>query len=307
MSGVVYSQPDGGWGDGGGFESCSDLDAEMCEMAPFCELTDEGCVESDGGWGFGDCGNGSFEWGFGDWSWEEGGFMLGDINIDQFINVTDIINQVNIIIEEIVPNDYESWAANMNIDEFIDILDVVSLVNGILGNRIISEFPIAELDENGLKIDGDIGGIQFNGDLQLDVSGNDIIVSANGITIIYNLNGKLDTKVFELSSNYSDLIVSSSLGKEVEIIFANQFSLNGNYPNPFNPQTTISYSVNIDSDVKIAIYNLLGEKVANLVDEHHFNGEYSIVWNASNNPSGLYFVEMVSGNTVVTDKIMLMK
>ena len=121
------------------------------------------------------------------------------------------------------------------------------------------------------------------------------------------MNGILDTKVFELSSNYSDLIVSSSLGKEVEIIFANQFSLNGNYPNPFNPQTTISYSVNIDSDVKIAIYNLLGEKVANLVDEHHFIGEYSNVWNASNNPSGLYFVEMVSGNTVVTDKIMLMK
>ena len=46
MSGFVYSQP-----DGGGFESCSDLDAEMCEIAPFCELTDEGCVESDGGWG----------------------------------------------------------------------------------------------------------------------------------------------------------------------------------------------------------------------------------------------------------------
>ena len=109
------------------------------------------------------------------------------------------------------------------------------------------------------------------------------------------------------NSNYSDLIVFSSLGKEVEISFANQFSLNGNYPNPFNPQTTISYSVNIDSDVKIEIYNLLGEKVANLIDEHHFNGEYSVVWNASNNPSGLYFVEMVSGKKVVIYKIMLMK
>ena len=52
---------------------------------------------------------------------------------------------------------------------------------------------------------------------------------------------------------------------------------------------------------------LPGEKIANLVGEHHFNGEYSIIQNASNKPSGLYFVEMVSGNTVVTDKIMLMK
>ena len=48
MSGFIYSQPGGGWigNDSTGtiFTSCSDLDAEMCKMAPFCELTDEGCV-----------------------------------------------------------------------------------------------------------------------------------------------------------------------------------------------------------------------------------------------------------------------
>ena len=74
MSEFVYSQPGGGWigtdSTGTIFTFCSDLDAEMCEIAPFCEFTEEGCVESDGGWGFGDCGNGFFEWGFGDWNWE---------------------------------------------------------------------------------------------------------------------------------------------------------------------------------------------------------------------------------------------
>ncbi|MBC8196309.1 MAG: T9SS type A sorting domain-containing protein, partial [Candidatus Marinimicrobia bacterium] len=228
--------------------------------------------------------------------------LPGDANQDELVNVQDIILAVNLILS----GQYSEYA-DVNLDGLVNVTDIISIVNIILGNLSINTPAKANLNKNILTLNGDVGGIQFNGELLSNVFGDDIVNSANGKTVIYNLNGKLDTDVFELTSNYSDVIVASSMGKEVEVTFANQFSLNGNYPNPFNPQTTISYTVNLDSDVSIAIYNLLGEKVANLVNEHHFSGDYSVEWNASNNPSGLYVVEMVSGNKVITNKIMLMK
>ncbi len=228
--------------------------------------------------------------------------LPGDANQDDLVNVQDIILTVNLILS----GEYSEYA-DVNLDGLVNVTDIISIVNIILGNLTINTPAEANLNNNILTLNGDIGGIQFKGELISEVKGNDINVSSNGKTVIYNLNGKLETKSFELSDSFSELIVASSMGKEVEVTLASQFSLNGNYPNPFNPQTTISYTVNLDSDVSIAIYNLLGEKVANLVNEHHFSGDYSIEWNASNNPSGLYLVEMVSGNKVITNKIMLMK
>ena len=51
----------------------------------------------------------------------------------------------------------------------------------------------------------------------------------------------------------------------------------------------------------------MGEKVTELVNDYQFNGNHSVQWNAVNNPSGLYIVEMVAGNKVATDKLMLLK
>jgi FtsP/CotA-like multicopper oxidase with cupredoxin domain len=228
--------------------------------------------------------------------------LPGDANQDDLVNVQDIILAINMILS----GEYSEFA-DVNSDGLVNVADIVSIVNIILGNLAIDTPAEAKLNKNILTTIGDVGGIQFKGELLSDVFGDDIVVSANGITVIYNLNGNLDTEKFEVSEYSSDFVIASSMGKEVEVTLANQFSLNGNYPNPFNPQTTISYTVNIDSDVSIAIYNLLGERVANLINEHHFSGSYSIDWNASQNPSGLYLVEMVSDNKVITNKIMLMK
>ena len=86
-----------------------------------------------------------------------------------------------------------------------------------------------------------------------------------------------------------------------------------NYPNPFNPSITINFELSEKNFTNILVYNLLGEKIANLTDEYHFSGNYSVSWNADNNPSGVYLVEMVSVNNVVNKmareslKIMLVK
>ncbi|OGV10869.1 MAG: hypothetical protein A3J84_07710 [Ignavibacteria bacterium RIFOXYA2_FULL_37_17] len=80
-----------------------------------------------------------------------------------------------------------------------------------------------------------------------------------------------------------------------------------NYPNPFNPSTKIRYSIPQAAKVSIALYNVLGIKVASLVETEQPVGNYEIVLNGNNLASGVYFVRMNAGNYSVTKKIVLMK
>jgi len=85
-----------------------------------------------------------------------------------------------------------------------------------------------------------------------------------------------------------------------------------NYPNPFNPETTISYNMIEDGNVSIDIFNVKGQKVRTLINEHVTAGDHSLVWNGTNNneqkvSSGIYFYKMKSGNYSATKKMILMK
>jgi len=86
----------------------------------------------------------------------------------------------------------------------------------------------------------------------------------------------------------------------------------GNYPNPFNPTTSISYQLSADSWVTLKVYNTLGEEVATLVNEHQMPGTKSAVWNGTNeagNPvaSGIYIYRLSTGNIVTSEKMMFVK
>jgi endoglucanase len=72
------------------------------------------------------------------------------------------------------------------------------------------------------------------------------------------------------------------------------YELRQNYPNPFNPSTIISYSLPEEAKVKIEIYNLLGQKVAALVDGVEFAGNHSVTWNAHNFSGGIYFYRIIA-------------
>jgi beta-glucanase (GH16 family) len=75
-----------------------------------------------------------------------------------------------------------------------------------------------------------------------------------------------------------------------------QFELFQNYPNPFNPETIIAYSIPYDSHVNIILYNVLGEKVADLVNEVKQTGYHELLFNAANFPSGIYFYKIQARN-----------
>jgi len=83
--------------------------------------------------------------------------------------------------------------------------------------------------------------------------------------------------------------------------------LNDNYPNPFNPSTTISYALPFDGNVSITIFNILGQRVATLSDGWMPAGEHAVVWNASAMPSGVYFARMSAEGFHAIKKLHLVK
>ena len=85
------------------------------------------------------------------------------------------------------------------------------------------------------------------------------------------------------------------------------FSVDRAYPNPFNPTTTLSFAIPIDSEVSLSVYNMQGREVSTLIDGNMEAGYHSIVWDANSYASGVYFVKMMAGEYVSTQKLMLIK
>jgi hypothetical protein len=80
-----------------------------------------------------------------------------------------------------------------------------------------------------------------------------------------------------------------------------------NYPNPFNPSTTIQYSITESGNVSLKIFNTLGEEVANLVNEYQQPGTYKINFNAEDLSTGIYFYSLQAGSFIETKKMILIR
>ncbi|KUO63391.1 hypothetical protein APF79_06375 [bacterium BRH_c32] len=105
-----------------------------------------------------------------------------------------------------------------------------------------------------------------------------------------------------------ELIVKAE--KELEL--PSEYRLFQNYPNPFNPSTTIEYKIPREGNVKLEVYNSLGELVNVLVNSNQSTGNYKIVWNGKDSfgspvSSGIYFYRITSGSFSQVNKMILMK
>ena len=85
------------------------------------------------------------------------------------------------------------------------------------------------------------------------------------------------------------------------------YSLDPAYPNPFNPTTTIEFSIPQTEFVTVKVYNIVGHEITTLINDELFTGNYSIKWDGSHQPSGLYFVQIESGSFYKTRKMVLIK
>ncbi|MDQ3194730.1 MAG: T9SS type A sorting domain-containing protein, partial [Bacteroidota bacterium] len=94
---------------------------------------------------------------------------------------------------------------------------------------------------------------------------------------------------------------------QVSSVIPDRYNLFNNYPNPFNPTTTIKFDVAKNQLVTLKIYNLLGEEMSVLVDQNLSPGSYSINLDAGAYPSGIYFYRLESQGFVDTKRMMLIK
>jgi len=119
-----------------------------------------------------------------------------------------------------------------------------------------------------------------------------------------------------VASDNTELTVQIGVGVEVAIdesgLTPFEFALHQNYPNPFNPETNIQFDVAENSDVNVSIFNIMGQKVATLVNGNMDAGIYHIKWNGLSDkgialPSGMYFYEMKSLEYQSVKKLVLVK
>jgi hypothetical protein len=170
---------------------------------------------------------------------------------------------------------------------------------------------------------------------QMDNSTDEVYKAAKAIEIasIYNLANINQTKA-EIRSNYSNLRTNSS--SEYNILSDNLFreylgllgvddfidetnedilsvtTLSGNYPNPFNPETTISFNIANQTNVELNVYNLKGQKVKTLINDKLSKGAHKVVWDGKNSSgqkvsSGVYFYRLKTPKLVSVKKMLLIK
>ncbi|MDD5715220.1 MAG: T9SS type A sorting domain-containing protein, partial [Patescibacteria group bacterium] len=146
----------------------------------------------------------------------------------------------------------------------------------------------------------------FNGDGKDDVglhkntTGQWYVALSSGSSFVPTGTVWLSTYAIEVGG-------SGKLTMEPDGALPVSFTLNQNYPNPFNATTVISYSLPVAAHVRLDVYNILGQKVATLVDAQHNAGQHNISWVADQYSSGVYFYRIQTPEATQTKKMLLLK
>ncbi len=132
----------------------------------------------------------------------------------------------------------------------------------------------------------------------------------DGRTVYFAINAVSNDSFLLLMDNFRIYSIGGSNVDKAELA-ANKLLIS-NYPNPFNPETTISFSLAVDADTELAIYNLKGQKVRTMISERLAQGEHKVVWNGKDEAgypvgSGVYFYRLSSDDTIRTNKMLLLK
>ncbi len=178
-----------------------------------------------------------------------------------------------------------------------------------------STFFMQSVDENGVPFQSNLAGVEFD-NLSEDSNFRVSKLSDSEATILYQRGYFVGSRCEFISTGLVAQIVDATILTETieETIQPCHIFLKQNFPNPFNPETTISFSLAKDAkNAKIEIYNIKGQKVKTLVNDHLQIGNHSIIWNGddeSGKPvgSGIYFYKLnVNGKPKAVKKCLLLK
>lgn len=128
-----------------------------------------------------------------------------------------------------------------------------------------------------------------------------------GVILIQVTDQNLSPAASGSYAEIDDLSFSILTDVNDESAGVNDFSLEQNFPNPFNPSTRINYQIAKDNFVTLKVYDIIGNEVAALVNNQQPAGKYSVDFNSANLPSGVYLYRLQAGNYIQTRKMTLIK
>jgi|GEM_PF-3616701 len=159
---------------------------------------------------------------------------------------------------------------------------------------------------NGMKIKDTI-----DVNASLTASSEPLYIGRNGSANVYHMKGMIDeTRISNTTRSFSPITSVANFKNIVKSPAV--FKLSQNFPNPFNPTTTINYDIVQRSPVRIVIYDEIGKEITTLVDGEKEPGSYSVQWNGrdkNNIPvsTGVYYYSVLTGQEVQTRKMLLLK
>jgi hypothetical protein len=198
----------------------------------------------------------------------------------------------------------------------IQNMDPVSLVSEVRGQNIVLNWSI-QADPNNDKFEIERASINTNiTDWSTVSSLKAVDLEDTTITYIYS-DTKLESGKYQYRLKIVDKDSSFTYSNVVEtsiVSLPKDFELSQNYPNPFNPTTKIDYQVPVDARVVLEVYNITGQKVAEIVNKDQFAGKYSIDFGSEGKlASGVYIYRMIATekatgiNFSAIRKMMLLK
>jgi hypothetical protein len=285
--------------------------AQACDGAACGDATEPVCVMAGAMDGVQECTEG------GDAC---GDVAAGDVTLDGEVNVLDIVQIVNHILESaLLTDDCALGAADYTDDGEVNVLDIVQIVNIILDGRITGDATSAKLQNvNGqmtIDANGYIGGIQMTlshgSDFSIELTEKALVADYNtmGNTTKLVIVAPETDELFASVGDYTidEMIVANSTS-EVTVSIPSNIEIVGAYPNPFNPSTTVSVSVNDATAATIMAYDISGRSVGVVFDGVLDAGMTSVTWNASSLPSGAYILKLSTPDgSASMQKVMLMK
>ncbi|GJQ61468.1 MAG: hypothetical protein SCALA702_05210 [Melioribacteraceae bacterium] len=155
----------------------------------------------------------------------------------------------------------------------------------------------------GAPANQNIGGVVYKGNFGTSSTPGKMVYLTVPFETIYTDSERI-TLMEKILDYFTEDIVSVDNGDNS---IPNDYSLSQNYPNPFNPATKIKFSIPEAGIVKLSIYNILGEKVIDLVNREYAPGNYTVNFNANGLSSGVYIYRLEAKNKVISNKMILLK
>ena len=226
------------------------------------------------------------------------------------INKSSLSENINIY--DLENLEFPEFEFNQSTQQSFYLIKNLELPNNISQNGLI----IAEINNriigyrkwHGLYTDIPVMGEDFTGGTELYIQNGEIpSFKYYDITsdIIYELEASQG--ITPWFSNTVQIIEKLNIINQIINKVPTQISFSPAFPNPFNPQTQLDFSLAIESDTRLVIYNINGEIVDIIVDRKMQTGTYSFNWDASFEPSGVYFAELTANKEVKVQKLVYLK